>query len=60
MDRNVFGSFSHDHVGTANRHLPGCRNIMWSSAYPYSETTYPHSQEVIRTLFDPGTAWLSL
>ena len=25
---------------------------MWSSDYPHSETTYPHSQEMIATLFE--------
>jgi predicted TIM-barrel fold metal-dependent hydrolase len=52
MDRNVFGSFILDEVGIATRHLPGGRNIMWSSDYPHSETTYPHSQAVIGKLFD--------
>jgi predicted TIM-barrel fold metal-dependent hydrolase len=52
MDRNVYGSFIHDRVGVLNRNLPGGRNIMWSSDYPHSETTYPHSQEMIATLFE--------
>src|SRR5690606_2873719 len=51
MDRNVYGSFIHDDVGVINRNLPGGKNIMWSSDYPHSETTYPHSQEVIDRLF---------
>ena len=32
-----------------NRHLPGCRNIMWSSDYPHSETTFLHSHDIITT-----------
>jgi predicted TIM-barrel fold metal-dependent hydrolase len=52
MDRNVYGSFIHDRVGILNRNLPGGRNIMWSSDYPHSETTYPHSQETIDRLFE--------
>ena len=47
MDRNVFGSFINDRVGILNRGEPGGRNIMWSSDYPHSETTFPHSLEVI-------------
>jgi predicted TIM-barrel fold metal-dependent hydrolase len=47
MDRNVYGSFIQDRAGILNRGLPGCRNIMWSSDYPHSETTFPRSREVI-------------
>ena len=52
MDQNVYGSFIDEVVGIANRHMPGGRNIMWSSDYPHSETTYPNSDEVIGRLFD--------
>ena len=38
-------------VGIANRNFPGAKNIMWSSDYPHSETTYPHSRESIATQF---------
>jgi predicted TIM-barrel fold metal-dependent hydrolase len=44
MDNNVYGSFIRDPVGVRNRHLPGGRNIMWSTDYPHSETTWPNSQ----------------
>lgn len=44
MDRNVYGSFIRDPVGVLNRNLPGGRNIMWSTDYPHSETTWPDSQ----------------
>lgn len=47
MDQNIYGSFIHDRVGILNRDLPGGRNIMWSSDYPHSETTFPHSMDVI-------------
>ena len=43
MDQNVYGSFIRDPVGVMNRHLPGGRNIMWSTDYPHSETTWPDS-----------------
>jgi predicted TIM-barrel fold metal-dependent hydrolase len=47
MDRNVYASFINDRTGILARDLPGGRNIMWSSDYPHSETTFPHSHEVI-------------
>ena len=47
MDRNVYASFINDRTGILMRDLPGGHNIMWSSDYPHSETTWPNSQEVI-------------
>jgi predicted TIM-barrel fold metal-dependent hydrolase len=47
MDRNVYGSFINDRLGILNRNAPGGRNIMWSSDYPHSETTFPNSHDVI-------------
>lgn len=47
MDRNVWGSFIQDRTGILNRDLPGGKNIMWSSDYPHSETTFPNSREII-------------
>jgi len=47
MDRNVYGSFINDRLGILCRNEPGGRNIMWSSDYPHSETTFPHSHDVI-------------
>lgn len=47
MDRNVWGSFIQDRIGIALRNEPGGRNIMWSSDYPHSETTFPHSRAII-------------
>jgi predicted TIM-barrel fold metal-dependent hydrolase len=51
-ERNIFGSFIHDRPGILMRDLKGAGNIMWSSDYPHSETSYPHSQEAIARLFD--------
>jgi predicted TIM-barrel fold metal-dependent hydrolase len=45
MDQNVYASFIRDPIGVKNRHLPGGRNIMWSTDYPHSETTWPDSQK---------------
>lgn len=52
MDRNVYASFIHDRVGILSRNLPGGRNIMWSSDYPHSETSFPHSRDVIARDFE--------
>jgi predicted TIM-barrel fold metal-dependent hydrolase len=51
MDRNVYGSFIRDPVGIRNRDLPGGRNIMWSTDYPHSETTWPDSLAVLDRQF---------
>lgn len=52
MDRNVYGSFIQDRTGILNRDLPGGGNIMWSSDYPHSETTFPHSHDIIARDFE--------
>jgi len=50
-EKNIFGSFIHDRAGILMRDLPGGKNIMWSSDYPHSETTFPHSMAKIEELF---------
>jgi predicted TIM-barrel fold metal-dependent hydrolase len=50
-NRNIYGSFIHDRAGILTRELPGAGNIMWSSDYPHSETTFPESQQYIERLF---------
>ena len=52
MDQNVYGSFIHDRPGVLTRNLKGAHNIMWSSDYPHSETTFPDSLKVIDELFE--------
>lgn len=52
MDHNVFGSFIQDRTGILSRNLPGAGNIMWSSDYPHSETTFPHSHDIIARDFE--------
>ncbi|MEZ5743679.1 MAG: amidohydrolase family protein [Sphingomonadaceae bacterium] len=52
MDKNVYGSFIQDRTGILNRNLPGGKNIMWSSDYPHSETTFPKSHEIILRDFE--------
>jgi predicted TIM-barrel fold metal-dependent hydrolase len=52
MDRNIYASFIHDRVGILTRNMPGAGNIMWSSDYPHSETTFPNSMQKIEELFE--------
>lgn len=52
MDQNIWGSFLRDRIGIELRNLPGGRNIMWSSDFPHSETTYPNSREWIAKEFE--------
>ena len=52
MDQNIWGSFLRDRIGIELRHLPGGKNIMWSSDFPHSETTYPHSRDYIEEEFE--------
>ncbi|MBV1688707.1 amidohydrolase [Novosphingobium sp. G106] len=51
MDQNVWGSFIQDRAGILLRDLPGGKNIMWSSDYPHSETTFPNSHAIIKRDF---------
>lgn len=51
MDRQVYGIFLDDKIGVQLRNVTGCRNIMWSSDYPHSETTWPNSMKLIEEHF---------
>ena len=51
MEQNVYASFIHDSVAIQTRNMPGAKNVMWSSDYPHSETTFPESQQWIDRLF---------
>ena len=52
MDTNVYGTFMEERAGLLLRNEPGCKNIMWSSDYPHSETTFPHSRQAIDRMFE--------
>jgi predicted TIM-barrel fold metal-dependent hydrolase len=45
--RQVLATFVDDQVGVRERDTIGVRNIMWSSDYPHSETTWPNSRKLI-------------
>ncbi|MCH8189828.1 MAG: amidohydrolase [Chloroflexi bacterium] len=51
MDRQVYGTFLDDKVGVQLRNVAGAHNIMWSSDYPHSETTWPNSWKMIEEHF---------
>jgi predicted TIM-barrel fold metal-dependent hydrolase len=45
--RQVYATFIDDSVGVENRHQIGIDNIMWSSDYPHTASTWPHSQDIV-------------
>jgi predicted TIM-barrel fold metal-dependent hydrolase len=45
--RNVSASFIKDRVGVYTREFTGVDNLMWSSDYPHTDTTWPRSRESI-------------
>ena len=49
--RQVYATFIDDAVGVANREFIGVPNIMWSSDYPHTVSTWPHSREVVERDF---------
>ena len=52
FDQNIYASFISDPAGIALRHHAGCKNMMWSSDYPHSETTFPGSQRTLARELD--------
>jgi predicted TIM-barrel fold metal-dependent hydrolase len=49
--RNVLVTFEEDEAGIRTYDLIGAKRIMWSSDYPHSDTTWPHSRETIEKHF---------
>jgi predicted TIM-barrel fold metal-dependent hydrolase len=45
--RNVSASFIVDRVGVFTREFTGVENLMWSSDYPHTDSTWPRSLESI-------------
>lgn len=45
--RQIHATFIDDAFGVQDRHQIGVDRIMWSSDYPHTQSTWPHSQEVI-------------
>jgi predicted TIM-barrel fold metal-dependent hydrolase len=46
--RQIYATFFNDEVGGRSLSWFGVENCMWSSDYPHSNTTWPHSREVIQ------------
>jgi predicted TIM-barrel fold metal-dependent hydrolase len=49
--RQGHATFIEDHTGVAERHRAGLENIMWSTDYPHSDTTWPRSRQVLEEHF---------
>ncbi len=49
--QHVWATFIRDRAGVRIRHEIGLGNIMWSSDYPHSDSTWPNSQRVLAEHF---------
>jgi predicted TIM-barrel fold metal-dependent hydrolase len=49
--RNVWFTFMRDRAGVVARDQIGVDKLMWSSDYPHTDSTWPHSREMIEQLF---------
>lgn len=49
--RQVFATFINDPIGVATREFVGVENLMWSSDYPHTDSSWPHSRDVIEQDF---------
>jgi predicted TIM-barrel fold metal-dependent hydrolase len=49
--RQGFATFIQDLAGVAERHRAGLKNIMWSTDYPHSDSTWPKSREALTAHF---------
>ena len=45
--RNIMAAFIQDRVGVYTREFTGVDNLMWSSDYPHTDTTWPKSRQSI-------------
>jgi len=48
---NVYSTFIEDRMGILMREYIGVDNNMWSSDYPHSDSTWPHSRQKIEEMF---------
>jgi predicted TIM-barrel fold metal-dependent hydrolase len=49
--RQGYATFIQDLAGVAERHRAGLKNIMWSTDYPHSDSTWPKSREALTAHF---------
>jgi predicted TIM-barrel fold metal-dependent hydrolase len=47
FQRQMYCTFIDDPFGVATRHWSGVDNLMWSSDYPHTASTWPHSRDII-------------
>jgi len=47
-----YATFIRDLAGVESRHRAGLRNIMWSTDYPHSDSTWPKSREALAEHFN--------
>jgi predicted TIM-barrel fold metal-dependent hydrolase len=50
--RNFSAAFIQDRVGVFTREFTGVDNLMWSSDYPHTDSTWPHSRASIEHDFE--------
>jgi predicted TIM-barrel fold metal-dependent hydrolase len=50
--RQGHATFIQDLAGVAERHRAGLENIMWSTDYPHSDSTWPKSREALAQHFE--------
>jgi predicted TIM-barrel fold metal-dependent hydrolase len=50
--RQVSATFQDDRVGVVTRGFIGVGSLMWASDFPHSDSTWPHSREVIARDFE--------
>ncbi len=52
MKRNVVATFQFETTNVDfTRQIYGAENIVWSSDYPHTDSTWPHSRELIAEAF---------
>jgi predicted TIM-barrel fold metal-dependent hydrolase len=49
--RQVYATFIEDRVGVRIRDFIGIDNLMWSSDYPHTDTTWPNSRKYVEEMF---------
>jgi predicted TIM-barrel fold metal-dependent hydrolase len=54
--RQMYCTYIDDAVGVANRHAVGVENLMWSSDYPHTSSSWPYSQDVVARDFPGGVS----
>lgn len=52
FQRQIYATFMDDAIGIANWSVAGKDNFMWSSDYPHTLATWPHSRAVIARDFE--------